>query len=215
MVEHSVTPRPTLRERKKRATRQRISDIATAMFAERGFDHVTVAQIAEAADVSTMTVFNHFPRKEDIFLDRLPEMAELLRRAVRDRAADETVLEALHGLLLDLLEQRHPLAAVIDSGVYFWRTVLDANALRARAREAAEELEALLADLLAEETGETSDTPRVRLAAALIMAGCRTIYLTGARRILAGERADDIVEDQRAHIHHVFAALERALAEGD
>lgn len=67
----------TLRERKKRETRQRISDEATMLFVARGFDEVTVAEIAKAAHVSAMTVFNHFPRKEDLFLDRIPEAVEL------------------------------------------------------------------------------------------------------------------------------------------
>lgn len=60
-----------LRERKKRLTRQRISGEATALFLERGFDEVAVAEVARAAGVSTMTVFNYFPRKEDLFLDRI------------------------------------------------------------------------------------------------------------------------------------------------
>lgn len=59
-----------LRERKKWETRRRISDVATGLFFARGFDNVTIAEVAEAAGVSRMTVFNYFPRKEDLFLDR-------------------------------------------------------------------------------------------------------------------------------------------------
>ncbi len=59
-----------LRERKKRQTRQHISDVATGLFLERGFDAVTIAEVAEAADVSVNTVYNYFPAKEDLFLDR-------------------------------------------------------------------------------------------------------------------------------------------------
>src|SRR6266496_5631258 len=57
------------RERKKQQTRQAISDVATALFMERGFDAVTVAEVARAADVAVQTVFNHFPTKEDLFFD--------------------------------------------------------------------------------------------------------------------------------------------------
>ncbi len=65
--------------RKRLATRQRISDVATRLFIERGFDKVKVEEIADAADVSRMTVFNHFPRKEDMFFDLDEEgRAELL-----------------------------------------------------------------------------------------------------------------------------------------
>ncbi|TIV74470.1 MAG: TetR family transcriptional regulator, partial [Mesorhizobium sp.] len=63
-------PEPSDRRARKRlATRKAISDTATRLFMERGFDHVTVDEIAEAADVGRMTVFNHFPRKEDMFFD--------------------------------------------------------------------------------------------------------------------------------------------------
>src|SRR6478609_1120838 len=57
---------PGLRERRKQETRQAISDIATVMFADRGFDEVTIAQVADAAGVAKMTVTNYFPRKEDL-----------------------------------------------------------------------------------------------------------------------------------------------------
>src|SRR5438874_11247897 len=115
----------SLRERKKRATRQRISNVATGLFKERGFDGVSVAEVARAADVSTMTVFNYFPRKEDLFLDRIPEGHELITRAVRDREPDETPLAALRRMSLELLAQRHPLGAVGEGFEHFWRTVLD------------------------------------------------------------------------------------------
>src|ERR1700712_5361728 len=71
-----------LRERKKRETRQHLSDIATGLFYERGFDAVSVAEVADAAGVSKMTVFNYFPRKEDLFFDRGPELAELFSEAI-------------------------------------------------------------------------------------------------------------------------------------
>lgn len=74
-----------LRERKKRETKQRISDIATGLFLERGFAHVTVADVAEAADVSVNTVYNYFPAKEDLFLDRMDGVTQRLARMIRGR----------------------------------------------------------------------------------------------------------------------------------
>src|SRR5271167_2178624 len=73
------------RSRKRLATRQVISDTATHLFIERGFDQVTVDEIAAAADVGRMTVFNHFPRKEDMFFDLDEEGREILREALRQR----------------------------------------------------------------------------------------------------------------------------------
>ena len=76
-----------LRERKKRQTRQHISDIATGLFLERGFVTVTIAEVAEAADVSVNTVYNYFPAKEDLFFDRSEGIVDRLSRCVRGRGA--------------------------------------------------------------------------------------------------------------------------------
>ncbi|MEU9118069.1 TetR/AcrR family transcriptional regulator [Streptomyces sp. NPDC048483] len=211
--------RLTLRERKKLRTRRRISGEATLLFIERGFDSVTVAEVARAAEVSTMTVFNYFPRKEDLFLDRIPEGHELITRAVRERGADRTPLAALRGLALDLLARRHPLAGVGEGFTYFWRTVLDSPALRARGREAVEELENTLAGLLAEAAGGGSAGRRgeagdPRLAAALIVAAYRVAYAGAAVRLLAGDPVDEVAADQVAVLERAFDALERALPGG-
>lgn len=203
-------PAPTLRERKKRETRQRISDEATMLFMARGFDQVTVAEIAKAAQVSTMTVFNHFPRKEDLFLDRIPEVVDLVTTAVRGRAAEESPLAALRALLLRLLDQGHPLAAVGDRYPHFWRIVLDSPALRARAREGVEEVELALGDAMHSSAHQT-EGPGPRFAAALTVAAYRCVYVTTARRLLAGDSAADVADDHRARLNEAFDALERAL----
>lgn len=197
-------PEPSLRERKKRETRQRISDIATLLFVQRGFDAVTVAEVAREAGVSTMTVFNYFPRKEDLFLDRIPEAAELFAAAVRDRAPDEPPLTALHRLALQLLDERHPLSAMAERFVHFWQVVIDSPALRARAREGVEEVESALAAALAET--EVADP---YLLAALTVAAYRTVYVTSARRLMAGDPVEGVAEDHRARLEAAFAALER------
>nr|WP_066973525.1 TetR/AcrR family transcriptional regulator [Streptomyces sp. NRRL F-4489] len=205
-----------LRERKKLRTRQRISGAATRLFIERGFDNVTVAEVARAAEVSTMTVFNYFPRKEDLFLDRIPEASDLLVSAVRERGPDETPLAALRRLALDLLARRHPLGGPGEGFAYFWRTVLDAPSLRARAREAAEEIEGALAGALAEAAGQDPARPgrEVRLAAALIVAGWRSLYVEAVGRQLAGDPADAVAADHEEVIRHTFDVLERALPDG-
>ncbi|MFH8340808.1 TetR/AcrR family transcriptional regulator [Streptomyces sp. AM6-12] len=198
-----------LRERKKRAMRRRISDIATELFGERGFDAVTVAEVARVAGVSAMTVFNYFPRKEDLFLDRIPEAADLLATAVRERAPDETPLSALRRLALRLLDERHPLSAVGEDYVPFWRIVTGSTALRARAREGVEEVEAALVVALAD-----AGTPDPDLLAALTVAAYRTVFLTTARRLLAGDPLPRVAEDHRARLESAFAALERAELDG-
>ncbi|WP_416975589.1 TetR/AcrR family transcriptional regulator [Streptomyces sp. 4F14] len=198
----------SLRERKKRATRQRISDVATGLFVARGFDEVTVAEVARAADVSAMTVFNYFPRKEDLFLDRIPEAVETFTAAVRDRAPDTTPLAALRDLALTLLENHHPLSAVDDDFPPFWQVVADSPALRARAREGIEEVESALATALAE---TAPDYPDSHFAAALTVAAYRTVCVASMRRLMAGDPASAVTDDHRARLHRAFTALEAAL----
>src|ERR1700744_920664 len=96
------------RSRKRLATRESISNAATRLFIERGFDRVTVDEIAEAADVGRMTVFNHFPRKEDMFFDRDEEGREMLREALRQRDPGVAPIEALRLLAHRLAASRSP-----------------------------------------------------------------------------------------------------------
>ena len=90
-------PGEGLRQRKKRQVRQRISDVATAMFLVHGFDNVTVAQVAAASDVSEQTVFNYFSTKESMFFDRTEPMITAVADAVRDRSVPliEAVVESI------------------------------------------------------------------------------------------------------------------------
>ncbi|HET6987162.1 MAG TPA: helix-turn-helix domain-containing protein, partial [Kribbella sp.] len=97
------------RERKKAELRTRISEVATALFLERGFDDVSVSEIAEAADVARPTVFAHFARKEDLLFDRYPEAEALVVAAVNDRPAGTSAVVALSELLVTLADQGHPL----------------------------------------------------------------------------------------------------------
>ncbi|MEU7046126.1 helix-turn-helix domain-containing protein [Streptomyces varsoviensis] len=88
------------RERKKAQTRKALADAALRLFSERGYDHVTVAEVAEAADVSVTTLFKHFPSKESLVLDLDADQERILVSAVRDRPAGQTVLAALRSHLL-------------------------------------------------------------------------------------------------------------------
>ena len=76
-----------LRERKKEQTRRHIAETARRLFIERGFEHVTIAEVAQAADVAVQTVFNYFPTKEDLVYWRLTSFEDDLLAAVRERVA--------------------------------------------------------------------------------------------------------------------------------
>jgi AcrR family transcriptional regulator len=115
---------PGLRERKKAQTRRRISDVATRLFITRGFEQVSVAEVAEAAEVSKMTVFNYFPRKEDLILDRHTELIDLLTDSIRGRAEGESPLAALRQLLVGIAREGNPISGLRDDVAPFFRTVL-------------------------------------------------------------------------------------------
>lgn len=137
-----------LRERKKRQTRQRISDIATGLFLERGFAAVTIAEIAEAADVSVNTVYNYFPAKEDLFLDRGVDMVDRLSRWVRGRRAGESPADAVLRELRSLIENVSPTVGLFDGYADFMKVITDSPALRSRLwalqQETLKDLEATL-----------------------------------------------------------------------
>src|SRR3954469_20590571 len=112
-----------LRERKKRQTRQYISDVATGLFIERGFDAVTIAEIAEAADVSVNTVYNYFPTKEDLFLDRSKGTVDRLSRWVRARDTGESAAAAVIRELRAEVEAVSPRVGLLDGYEQFLRVV--------------------------------------------------------------------------------------------
>ena len=177
------------------------------LFLARGFDRVTTAEIAEAADVSKVTVFNYFARKEDIFFDRLPQAESLLTDAIRDRTEGESPLTALRRLMIRLAEERHPLGGFKQRYGHFWQTVLDSPALRSRSREALDELE----DVLTRALARHSDDPDPRLTAALALAAYRTVYQDGISRILAGDDPDDVTRDHIAALNSTFDAVQNGL----
>src|SRR5271168_2240634 len=119
------------RSRKRLATRQGISDAATLLFLERGFDHVTVDEIAEAADVGRMTVFNHFPRKEDMFFDRDEEGREILREALRQRDPRVAPIETLRLLAHRLIAEKSPYLSLSAQGQGFTETIEGSETLKA------------------------------------------------------------------------------------
>src|SRR4051812_20471156 len=121
-----------LRERKKRQTRQYISDMATGLFLERGFDAVTIAEIAEAADVSVNTVYNYFPTKESLFFDRSEGVVDRLSRFVRGRRAGESAALAVLRELREEVESVSPKVGLIGGYERFMKVVHDSPSLQAR-----------------------------------------------------------------------------------
>jgi AcrR family transcriptional regulator len=127
-----MTATEGLRERKKRQTRQHISDVATGLFLERGFDAVTIAEIARAADVSVNTVYNYFPAKEDLFLDRGKGIVDRVARWVRGRRAGESAAEAVLRELREAVETLSHTVGLFDGYADFMQVIIEAESLRSR-----------------------------------------------------------------------------------
>jgi AcrR family transcriptional regulator len=164
----SDPPQDGLRSRKKAETRQRISNIATRLFVERGFENVSVDDIAREADVARKTVFNYFPRKEDLVFDREDELRDLVRQSLVARGKQSPV-HAFQALMLTLVREKHPLFRMSERPVQFWRTVAQSPALTIRARELQGTLADDLADMLAEAVERPTPDCDARLAATMLM----------------------------------------------
>ena len=176
-----------LRSRKRLATRQGISNAATRLFLERGFDNVTVDEIAAAADVGRMTVFNHFPRKEDMFFDRDEEGREVLRNALRQRDPQVTPIETLRLLAHRLVKEQSPYVSFTIESQGFVETIERSETLKARARAIRNELWQLVAEALCQSAEREADDPDAHLAAGLLLATW-TVAIIQAHRVFRQRR---------------------------
>ena len=175
---------PTLldrRSRKRLATRRAISLAADRLFFERGFENVTVDEIAAAADVGRMTVFNHFPRKEDMFFDRDEEARETLRAALRQRDPEVSPIETLRLLAHRLVRQQTPYLLFSTASQSFIETVENSETLKARARAIRDEIAGELAVALSESVGRGADDAKAKLAAAMLFASWSVAFIEAHR----------------------------------
>jgi AcrR family transcriptional regulator len=157
--------------RKRLATRQRISDVATRLFIERGFDKVKIEEIAEAADVSRMTVFNHFPRKEDMFFDLDEAGREELLASLQRRKAGTPPVEALRLFAHWAVANQRPYVRFFEEGSdKFMVAIEESEALKARARAIRDELTDTLTVALAGSVKRKLPDPVASLAASLLVA---------------------------------------------
>jgi AcrR family transcriptional regulator len=201
-----------LRERKKRRTRQLIFDAANRLFAERGFDAVTVTEIARAAEVSEVTVFNYFPTKEDLFYGGMQFFEEQLIEAVRSRAQGESALGAFRKRLLEgasRLTSRESIAAIKKGA----RAIATSPGLVSRERAIVDRYTRQLAMVLAEEAGAAADDVEVLGTAGALMVVHRMLVDRVRKRVLAGRRGAELVDDYKAQARRAFRRLERGLGD--
>ncbi|ONI74646.1 TetR family transcriptional regulator [Actinosynnema sp. ALI-1.44] len=190
-------------------TRARIAEVANELFVERGFDDVTIAEVAAAAGVSKVTVFSHFERKEDLLLDRLPDVVDIVRTALRERTDDISAVESFRQAALALAEERHVLSGLNGDIEPMMRTITASPALIARLRAFAYEIETELAAELDTDTTFSGDST---LAAALLVAAYRTVAVETVRRRLAGDDLTDIATTHRQRLNQAFDAVEHGIS---
>jgi AcrR family transcriptional regulator len=201
-----------LRERKKQRTRQLIFDTASRLFTERGFDAVTVVEVARAADVSEVTVFNHFPTKEDLFFGGMEFFEETLLEAVRQRGPGESAVAAFRARVLD--SSRRLAAEENALAIARAATLISASpALQAREREIVARYTELLARQLAEETGVNADDVEPLGAAFALMGAHRGLVAYVRRRVLAGSGGRQLAAEMQSQARRAFARLERGLVD--
>ncbi|MEV5237992.1 TetR family transcriptional regulator [Streptomyces cinnamoneus] len=199
-----------LRESKKQETRQLISDHATRLFIENGFEATTIADIAVAARVAKKTVTNYFARKEDLAFDRQEEFVGGLARIVMDRAEGESALVALRREFLAGVERHDPVIGF--SGEVFARMIADSPTLLARLREMQDQREAALAGVLAAETGAAPDDITPRAAAAQLGAAHRVLFQQILELTLEGHGNAQIADVVAGSADRVFGLLAGPLA---
>lgn len=233
---------PSLRQRKKQATSDRIRHCAVELFVRRGFDAVSIAEIAEAADVSKMTVFNYFPAKEDMLLTGaitvFPDIAGVVRRR-----GDRPVVLAVRDFTMAELDRRAEWTGLHDGVAVYTRVLWESptllSALTRRWQLLREDLVAALAEAAGQPpdplagldpTGRTapgSDPAQSgargsrlgpeallpRLVADQIVAALQTLTAANQWRQLAGRTADDTAAEAQAETETAFNLLERGVGD--
>ncbi|MDF4252380.1 TetR/AcrR family transcriptional regulator [Streptomyces sp. WMMB303] len=211
-----------LRARKRQRTYRAISDAAVSLFLEKGFDTVSVSEIAEAAEVSKPTLFRHFPTKEDMALHRFADHEDEAARVVAGRPARESPLTALENHFLAGLRARDPVTGLCDEPevLAFHRLLYGTPELVARLHSYTARSEEALADALATGADDPADgaadagaTPGLtaRLAAGQLVTSQRVLATANWRRIAGGASADSVSAVAQEDARRAFALLRTGL----
>ena len=204
-------PTEGLRERKKRAARQAIAGTARRLFAERGFDAVTVAEVAAAADVSEKTVFNHFPTKEDLaFAGREQGIAQFVA-AITQRAPGSSLLDVFRGLTHTVLDVF--VAGGDEDLLAVARITRGSRALQERLTVGWESGAAAITAAIAETSGADDDDIVPAIVARTLWFTHRSIFLAALTGLVAGEDGAQLAARLRGTADRAYDQLAAGLGE--
>ncbi len=200
-----------MRERKKLQTRQHIADTAMRLFSERGFDAVTVDEVARAAEVSKKTVFNYFPTKEDLVFGNADEREALLVALVRERAPGVSLAAAFRKQAIEFLHKFANRASG-DQHDAKLRLINSSPSLQRRAHETHSRQAYAVAHALAEVTGAPESDPLPLIVAHTLLGAHRALFLECHRRLSTGEPSETVAREMEPHVHRIYTLLEHGLA---
>jgi AcrR family transcriptional regulator len=198
-----------LRERKKRQTRQHIADTAARLFGQRGYEQVTVVDVAEAAEVSEQTVYNYFPTKKDLVFDLEEDLRDRLADLIKDRPAGASPAAAIRDDALNFV------AAIKSVPAEQTRGGLDyLAAISPTIRQLSLEMTDRLADAIAAALTETTAGlhPQLAKVQAIALAWVyQTITDESGRRRVAGQGSRQIAHQLRPSIENIIDSLDQWL----
>src|SRR5262245_5154572 len=160
-----MSRQPRLRERNKQRTREEIARAAHELFVQRGYNATTLPDIAEAAGVSTRTIFAYFPSKEDILFDDLEQMKDALAQALADRPEGRDALETIREFILNV-----PRADTSERDQQLHSCITGDPTLRNHLRARIARLADVIAPAIAQDLGTTFDDTRTQLVTASLTA---------------------------------------------
>jgi AcrR family transcriptional regulator len=195
-------PGPGLRERKKQKTRDTIIKVALELFAERGYERTTIAEIAEAAEVSPRTIFAYFPSKEDILFCDLPEVQERLAEALRERPEGATALDALRDFIAGSSPDRNQ--------VLRKRILASDETLRRNQRARFAPFEQLMVEAIAEDLHAGPGDIRPQIVAAALTAAFSAVHgrdPAGPPESFSPEQAMAVIDDVMGFLRGGLEAL--------
>jgi AcrR family transcriptional regulator len=209
-MEAATTGAGGLRARKKRQTRAAIAAAAMELFKARGFDAVTIADIAAAADVSRKTIFNYFPAKEDLAFQAGHERRMALVQAIRECPPGTSLVAPFRAATAQYLDrvEHDPVDAILAIP----RLVAGSPALRNRLFLGWEEEAAVLGPVLARAAGEPPESVVATVVARTLAWTHRTVFRAAYTRLLAGEERGAVVADLRVQAARAYDLLEDGLA---